>query len=289
MTLDGTNTWLIAEPGSAAAIVIDPGPEDEGHLLRVRDLVASAGQRVALIVLTHRHADHSAGAARFAELTGAPVRAVDPEQRLGDEGLAAGDVLDRGRLRAAGAGHARPLVRLRLPRAARRRRRADRRHRARPRHHGDRRGRQPDGLPGLAAAAARAGRARPTCGCCCPATARCWPGPRRPWTTTWPTGPSGWPRCGPRWTAGDTDPGPDRRAGLRRRARRTCGRRAGVGPRPARLPGRAGPGAARRDLVGRAGLVASWPACAAGRCRPAAPTWPTAGSSRGRRSRPGPC
>jgi glyoxylase-like metal-dependent hydrolase (beta-lactamase superfamily II) len=93
MTLDGTNTWLIAEPGSAAAIVIDPGPEDEGHLLRVRDLAASAGQRVALIVLTHRHADHSAGAARFAELTGAPVRAVDPEQRLGDEGLAAGDVL----------------------------------------------------------------------------------------------------------------------------------------------------------------------------------------------------
>jgi glyoxylase-like metal-dependent hydrolase (beta-lactamase superfamily II) len=94
MTLDGTNTWLIAEPGSAAAIVIDPGPQDEGHLLRVRDLVASAGQRVATIVLTHRHADHSAGAARFAELTGAPVRAVDPEQRLGDEGLAAGDVLD---------------------------------------------------------------------------------------------------------------------------------------------------------------------------------------------------
>lgn len=93
MTLDGTNTWLIAEPGSAAAIVIDPGPEDEGHLLRVRDLAARAGQRVALIVLTHRHSDHSAGAARLAELTGAPVRAVDPEQRLGDEGLSAGEVL----------------------------------------------------------------------------------------------------------------------------------------------------------------------------------------------------
>jgi glyoxylase-like metal-dependent hydrolase (beta-lactamase superfamily II) len=93
MTLDGTNTWLIAEPGSAAAIVIDPGPLDEGHLLRVRDLADQAGQRVGLIVLTHRHGDHSAGAARFAELTGAPVRAVDPAQRLGDEGLAAGDVL----------------------------------------------------------------------------------------------------------------------------------------------------------------------------------------------------
>ena len=27
MTLDGTNTWIIAEPGSAAAIVVDPGPD----------------------------------------------------------------------------------------------------------------------------------------------------------------------------------------------------------------------------------------------------------------------
>jgi glyoxylase-like metal-dependent hydrolase (beta-lactamase superfamily II) len=93
MTLDGTNTWLIAEPGSASAIVVDPGPDTEAHLRRVRDLAGAAGQRVAMIVLTHRHADHSAGAARFAAMTGAPVRAVDPAQRLGDEGLAAGDVL----------------------------------------------------------------------------------------------------------------------------------------------------------------------------------------------------
>ncbi len=93
MTLDGTNTWVIAEPGSAAAIVVDPGPLDEGHLQRVVQSVAHAGQQVAVIVLTHRHPDHAEGAARLAELTGAPVRAVDPAQRLGDEGLAAGDVL----------------------------------------------------------------------------------------------------------------------------------------------------------------------------------------------------
>jgi glyoxylase-like metal-dependent hydrolase (beta-lactamase superfamily II) len=117
-TLDGTNTWLVAEPGGAAAIVIDPGPLDEGHLLRVRDLATQAGQQVALIVLTHRHSDHSAGAARFAELTGAPVRAVDPAQRLGDEGLAAGDVLtDAGcELRVlATPGHTSDSVCLQLP------------------------------------------------------------------------------------------------------------------------------------------------------------------------------
>jgi glyoxylase-like metal-dependent hydrolase (beta-lactamase superfamily II) len=118
MTLDGTNTWLIAEPGSATALVIDPGPLDEGHLLRVRDRAALAGQRVAMIVLTHRHSDHSAGAARLAELTGAPVRAVDPEQRLGDEGLAAGDVLTDGGCELqvlATPGHTSDSVCLRLP------------------------------------------------------------------------------------------------------------------------------------------------------------------------------
>ena len=94
MTLDGTNTWLIAEPGSDAVIVVDPGPDDESHLQRIHAVVADRGQRVACIVLTHRHIDHSAGARRLADLTGAPVRAVDPSQRLGSEGLAAGDVLD---------------------------------------------------------------------------------------------------------------------------------------------------------------------------------------------------
>ncbi len=96
MTLDGTNTWLVSEPGSAKAMAVDPGPDDEGHLQRICALAAEAGQRVQLIVLTHGHADHSAGAARLAQLTGASVRAVDPRHRLGSEGLAAGEVLDVG-------------------------------------------------------------------------------------------------------------------------------------------------------------------------------------------------
>jgi glyoxylase-like metal-dependent hydrolase (beta-lactamase superfamily II) len=81
MTLDGTNTWLIAEPGAEPAIVVDPGPDDAGHLDRVRAAAAEAGQRIEKIVLTHGHADHSAGARRLAELTGAPVLAVDPRHR----------------------------------------------------------------------------------------------------------------------------------------------------------------------------------------------------------------
>lgn len=93
MTLEGTNTWVISEPGSQTAVVIDPGPRHEGHLRRVRDVACAEGRRVGLIVLTHGHDDHCAGAAPFAALTGAPVTAFDPAHRLGSEGLAAGDVL----------------------------------------------------------------------------------------------------------------------------------------------------------------------------------------------------
>jgi glyoxylase-like metal-dependent hydrolase (beta-lactamase superfamily II) len=93
MTLDGTNTWIVAEPGGAAAVVVDPGPDDDGHLRRVCAVAEAGGQRVAEILLTHRHPDHSAGARRLAALTGAPVRAVDPAQRLGGAGLAAGAVV----------------------------------------------------------------------------------------------------------------------------------------------------------------------------------------------------
>ncbi|MFI6906647.1 MBL fold metallo-hydrolase [Nonomuraea sp. NPDC050394] len=91
MTLDGTNTWVI---GTNEVIVVDPGPSDEAHLLRV---VAHLGERrVRHILLTHGHHDHSGGAKRFAELVGAPVHALDPLHRLGSEGLTDGDVVRAG-------------------------------------------------------------------------------------------------------------------------------------------------------------------------------------------------
>jgi glyoxylase-like metal-dependent hydrolase (beta-lactamase superfamily II) len=97
MTLDGTNTWVIAEPGAEAVIVVDAGPDDEGHVSRVRDTVAAAGQRIEKIVLTHRHVDHSGGARRLAELTGAPVLAVDPQHRVGaGTALGPGDTVRAG-------------------------------------------------------------------------------------------------------------------------------------------------------------------------------------------------
>jgi len=73
MTLDGTRSYVLAAPGARTRVVVDPGPDDVAHLTALAD-----GPRVELVLVTHRHADHTAGAARFAELTGAPVRAADP-------------------------------------------------------------------------------------------------------------------------------------------------------------------------------------------------------------------
>src|SRR5690606_28808947 len=32
MTLDGTNTWILREPGASRAVVVDPGPDLAEHL-----------------------------------------------------------------------------------------------------------------------------------------------------------------------------------------------------------------------------------------------------------------
>lgn len=94
MTLDGTNTWILIEPGSTEALVIDPGPRDEDHLQRVCSVVKEAGARVTQTILTHAHLDHSEAAPRFAELTGSPIRAVG----RGHDDLSDGDTIRAGGL-----------------------------------------------------------------------------------------------------------------------------------------------------------------------------------------------
>lgn len=92
MTLDGTNSYVVQAPGSTTVVVVDPGPDDDGHLRAL----AAAGD-VELVLVTHHHPDHTAGVPRFAELTEAPVRAVDPAFCVDAAPLADGEVI-----RAAG-------------------------------------------------------------------------------------------------------------------------------------------------------------------------------------------
>src|SRR6266536_1339091 len=98
MTLDGTNTWILRAPDADQSVVVDPGPMLEDHLA---DVLEAAG-RVAVVLLTHKHPDHSEGAAWFANRAGCGVRAVDPEFRIPTDhahGLSEGDVITAGGLR----------------------------------------------------------------------------------------------------------------------------------------------------------------------------------------------
>src|SRR5262249_22763025 len=122
MTLDGTNTWLIAEPGSSSVVVVDPGPDDEGHLRRVHAEAVAGDRRGAEDPAPPRPPlPASIAAPGLAALTGAPVRAADPAHWLGPggpEGLADGDVVTAagGELRVVAApGHSADSVCLLLP------------------------------------------------------------------------------------------------------------------------------------------------------------------------------
>jgi glyoxylase-like metal-dependent hydrolase (beta-lactamase superfamily II) len=117
-TLDGTNTWLLRDPDSAVTIVVDPGPDDTGHLDRIVAHALATDAPIGGIVLTHGHVDHSAGARRLAQQAGVWVRALDPDHRLGGEGLASGDVITAGALEirvVSTPGHSVDSVSLLLP------------------------------------------------------------------------------------------------------------------------------------------------------------------------------
>jgi glyoxylase-like metal-dependent hydrolase (beta-lactamase superfamily II) len=94
MTGAGTNTYLV---GIDEVAVVDPGPDDAGH---VDAIVGGAmRERVRWVVLTHTHPDHWPAAERVKKLTGAEIvahpkvpkadGAVPIDRRLGD-----GDTID---------------------------------------------------------------------------------------------------------------------------------------------------------------------------------------------------
>ena len=72
-TFTGTCTYIV---GRGDVAVIDPGRENEAHTQAIID--ALKGERIAHIVVTHTHKDHSPGAALLAERTGAPIVGCAP-------------------------------------------------------------------------------------------------------------------------------------------------------------------------------------------------------------------
>jgi glyoxylase-like metal-dependent hydrolase (beta-lactamase superfamily II) len=95
MTLEGTNTWVLRRPGSDEVVIVDPGPDDDEHIAAV----AGVG-RIALVLISHRHGDHTDAIDKLVGLTGAPVRSAGSGFLRGMSGeLIDGEVIDVAGLR----------------------------------------------------------------------------------------------------------------------------------------------------------------------------------------------
>jgi glyoxylase-like metal-dependent hydrolase (beta-lactamase superfamily II) len=122
MTLDGTNTYLVGEPGSGEVAIVDPGPDDARHLAAVEEALRGRDARCVAVLVTHHHGDHAEAAEPWGVRFGATVAAADrrvtgPHGRLLEPGE---------RLRVAGLlldvvptpGHTADHVAFRLPSGA---------------------------------------------------------------------------------------------------------------------------------------------------------------------------
>lgn len=95
LTLEGTNTWVLRGSGSAEMVVVDPGPDDGEHI----DRLAALGP-IPLVLISHRHADHTGGIDKLVAATGATVRSVGSGFLRGFGGhLSDGEVIEAAGLR----------------------------------------------------------------------------------------------------------------------------------------------------------------------------------------------
>jgi glyoxylase-like metal-dependent hydrolase (beta-lactamase superfamily II) len=94
MSLDGTNTYVVGEPGRGRAVLVDPGPDDPAHLAAVEAALAEREAECVAVLVTHHHVDHAEAAlpwgahfgvqvaAASAEVAGPGGRLLEPGERL---------------------------------------------------------------------------------------------------------------------------------------------------------------------------------------------------------------
>jgi glyoxylase-like metal-dependent hydrolase (beta-lactamase superfamily II) len=95
LTLEGTNTWVLRGPGTDEMVIVDPGPDDDEHI----GLVADLG-KIPLVLISHKHEDHTGAIDKIVARTGAVVRSVGSGFLRGLGGpLTDGEVIDAAGLR----------------------------------------------------------------------------------------------------------------------------------------------------------------------------------------------
>ncbi|MDA8263334.1 MAG: MBL fold metallo-hydrolase [Actinomycetota bacterium] len=72
MTLDGTNTYLVYGRNGGAYLV-DPGPVDDAHFVRIAAQIENRELDPRGVVLTHHHIDHAESAHRFSREWSVPI------------------------------------------------------------------------------------------------------------------------------------------------------------------------------------------------------------------------
>lgn len=87
-TFTGTQTYIV---GQGEVAVIDPGPDLEEHVASI--LAATQGERIAAILCTHTHRDHSPASRMLAQASGAGIVGCAP-LALADEGPRADAAFD---------------------------------------------------------------------------------------------------------------------------------------------------------------------------------------------------
>jgi glyoxylase-like metal-dependent hydrolase (beta-lactamase superfamily II) len=76
MSLDGTNTYVVGAPGGGRAVLVDPGPDDAGHLAAVEAALAERDAECVAVLVTHHHIDHAEAALPWGTHFGVPVAAA---------------------------------------------------------------------------------------------------------------------------------------------------------------------------------------------------------------------
>lgn len=95
LTLEGTNTWVLRGPGSDEMVVVDPGPDDDEHIGRLAELGT-----IPLVLISHKHEDHTGAIDKIVDRTGAVVRSVGSGFLRGLGGpLTDGEVIEAAGLR----------------------------------------------------------------------------------------------------------------------------------------------------------------------------------------------